>query len=34
MAVARHTAHVLEEKQMANPGASLGKDIFYTSGDP
>jgi glutamate racemase len=34
MAVARHTAHVLAEKQMANPGPNIGKDIFYTSGDP
>jgi glutamate racemase len=33
-AVAKHTAYVLEENHIANPGPSLGKDTFYTSGDP
>jgi glutamate racemase len=34
MAVAKHTARVLAEKQIANPGSKPGSDTFYTSGDP
>jgi glutamate racemase len=33
-AVARQTAHVLEERQITNPGPQPGSDSFYTSGDP
>jgi glutamate racemase len=33
-AVARRTAQVLEERQMANQGPQAGSNSFYTSGDP
>jgi glutamate racemase len=34
VAVAKQTARVLEQKQLANPGSKPGGDTFYTSGDP
>jgi glutamate racemase len=33
-AVAKQTAHVLTQKQIANSGPQAGREFFYTSDDP